>query len=162
LHRDGAERGEVDDVGVLDAVAEAAAGGDQRVFEFKRPDSNRQIHDSMVPGTYLARTWYLPGTYLARTRHVPGTCLALSPTTPDRRRAPARPDTTARRGIRHDRRAVAASIPSGPHAYSISGASADRAASRRSSGPTIRPCSPMLPSSVASASSTPSERKNSR
>ena len=44
LHGDAAERGEIDDVGVLDAVAEAAAGGDQRIRERERPNLNGQIH----------------------------------------------------------------------------------------------------------------------
>ena len=44
LDRDAAERGEVDGVGVLDAVAEAAAGGDQRIGEPQRADRDRQIH----------------------------------------------------------------------------------------------------------------------
>ena len=36
LHADAAERGQIDDVGVLEAVAEAAAGGDDRVPERQR------------------------------------------------------------------------------------------------------------------------------
>ena len=59
-------------------------------------------------------------------------------------------------------RAVAASIPSGPHAYSITGDEGARAARRRSSGATTRPRSPALPSSVVNTSSTSSARKKSR
>ena len=51
LDGDAAERRQVDEVGVLDAVAEAAARGDQRVLEGQRADANGEIHgtSSSVP-----------------------------------------------------------------------------------------------------------------
>ena len=44
LDRDAAERREIDDVAVLDAVAEAAAGGDERVRQAERADGDREVH----------------------------------------------------------------------------------------------------------------------
>ena len=46
LDRDAAERSEVDDVGVLDAVSEAAACRDQRVLKRERADVNGKVHQS--------------------------------------------------------------------------------------------------------------------
>ena len=43
LHGDAAERRQIDQVGVLDAVAEAAAGRDQRVLQRQRADANGEI-----------------------------------------------------------------------------------------------------------------------
>ena len=48
LHGDAAERRQIDDVGVLDAVAEAAAGGDQRVGERQGADGDGKIHSTRV------------------------------------------------------------------------------------------------------------------
>ena len=42
--RNAAERREIDDVAVLDAVAEAPAGRDERIRESQRPDGDRQVH----------------------------------------------------------------------------------------------------------------------
>ncbi len=50
LDRDAAERREIDDVAVLDAVAEAAAGGDERVREPERSDGNREVHGGCGDG----------------------------------------------------------------------------------------------------------------
>ena len=58
LDRDAAERRQVDDVGVLDAVAEAAARGDQRIGERQRSDLERKIHSvsrHRVPDDAAAR-----------------------------------------------------------------------------------------------------------
>ena len=48
LGDDGAERGQVDEIGVLDAVPEAAARRDERVAEGQRSNSNREIHHLML------------------------------------------------------------------------------------------------------------------
>ena len=58
--------------------------------------------------------------------------------------------------------ATAASMPSGPHAYSITRRAGVRAASRRSSGATTRPRSPALPSSVVSTSVDAERRGKNR
>src|SRR5262249_52057981 len=44
LDRDAAERGQIHDLGVLDAVPEASAGRDERVREPQRSDLQREIH----------------------------------------------------------------------------------------------------------------------
>jgi hypothetical protein len=44
LHRDAAERRQVHDVGVLDAVAEAAARGNQRILQREKSERCRQVH----------------------------------------------------------------------------------------------------------------------
>ena len=54
LHHDGAKRREVDDIGVLEAVAEAAACGNQGIGQFERPNANGQVarhqsHTSSAP-----------------------------------------------------------------------------------------------------------------
>ena len=51
LDGDAAERREVDEVGVLDAVAEAAAGRDERVLERQRADANGEIHGRRISPT---------------------------------------------------------------------------------------------------------------
>ena len=47
LHGDTAERRQIDEVGVLRAVAEAAAGRDERVLERQRPDAGGEIYHLM-------------------------------------------------------------------------------------------------------------------
>ena len=44
LDDDAAERRQVDDPGVLDAVAETAARSDHGVFEVKGPDGDGEVH----------------------------------------------------------------------------------------------------------------------
>ena len=48
LDRDAAEGRQVDDVGVLDAVAEAPAGRDERVLQGEGTDLNGEIHVSKL------------------------------------------------------------------------------------------------------------------
>ena len=48
LDGDAAERRQIDDVGVLDAVAEAAARRDERVLERQRADADGEIHSALT------------------------------------------------------------------------------------------------------------------
>ena len=79
LDGDAAERRQIDDVGVLDAVAEAAARGDQRVGERQRADLNGEI--GQVPDQVQSRS---PSPAMHQSQTV---C---------RRRTPARRCTSAR------------------------------------------------------------------
>ena len=51
LDGDAAERRQIDEVGVLDAVAEAAAGRDERILQRQRADANGKIHGVLVSPT---------------------------------------------------------------------------------------------------------------
>ena len=67
--RDAAERREIDDVGVLDAVAEAAAGGDQWVGEAQRADAKPESHSPCQCGRGAARPDAIPSRSIRRVEH---------------------------------------------------------------------------------------------
>ena len=46
LHRNAAKRRQIDQVGVLDAVAETSACRDERILERERSDLNGEVHYS--------------------------------------------------------------------------------------------------------------------
>ncbi len=84
LRHDGAERGQVDGVGVLDAVAEAAARRHERVHQPQGADRDGEIH---------LRCQSCPSRIIVCTGH-------LNPRRCPRRRTPARRCTNGRSAVR--------------------------------------------------------------
>ena len=155
---------EIDDVGVLDAVAEAAARRDQRIGERERSDVRRErsISVSRPHGAQRSRPRRRAGR---RTRDPRCTCACGAARPPSAPTGEHRRSCSSRRGrspsparARRRRRGRARPRAARRRASSASGrrrtASRDCRAGARSSaassGAVMRPRTPRLPSSVAS------------
>ena len=75
LDADAAERREVDDVVVLDAVAEAAARGDERVGQRQRADADGEIHRAISPTRSSAASNTGPSMHERTKCAAPSPCL---------------------------------------------------------------------------------------
>ena len=172
LHRDAAERREVDRVGVLEAVAEAAGCGDDRVPEGERADVNGEIHAGLSARSVSGRQ---PIPDDVRRRR-PGRRDRIARSARREPRADGHDATVAAaHAAAHDRlerdedRAAggAAEVGDGAHhrrrAAGVDRDGADRraaTAAARSSGAVTRPRSPRVPSSVVRTSVAPSRSKS--
>ena len=191
LDRHAAEQRQVDDAGVFDAVAEAAAGRDDRVGERQRADLDGEIHVNSrlpIPNSHVR------GPISSGSRESVIGRYRVSPRRSRRRQRPARRCTIGRSGGLRARCARGSRscstrpgrIPSRArptpatagrtrgdvrhrfeHRLRTAGVDHDVAPigarrSSRSSGTVTRPRSPTLPSSVASTSRTPRVANQSR